>query len=247
MGLHLRGGGGGGLPVGKGTRRSSSVGRVVEKEVALEVVEGGSADLLVGDLNLRLQVLVALIPRSRPGKMVSVPATVSSLAMDKSNNAAGSEPNSTTAVKRIQVKRNVGADGASGSRTSASPRARSPAKANARVSNENQNINSGQHQQQPMSLSRSNSRKAEHSPCRRNPLSEIDTNVIVEQMPSPGIKTKNNNLSQAPVQKPNADNYRVLQGAKNKLDDSLKNVNCKAKEQPQLMAAGTAGTMWTRQ
>ncbi|CAI9780864.1 unnamed protein product [Fraxinus pennsylvanica] len=176
---------------------------------------------------------------SRPGKMVSVPATVSPLAMDKSNNAGGGEPNSTTAVKRIQVKRNVGVDGAAGSRASASPRTQSPARANARVCNENQNINSGQNQQQLVSLSRSNSRKAEHSPYRRNPLGEIDTNVIAEHMPSsPGIKTKNNILSQAPVQKPNADNNRR---AKYKPDNSLTNVNCKAKERPQLMAEETTG------
>ncbi|KAL2531126.1 hypothetical protein Adt_04477 [Abeliophyllum distichum] len=219
-GSRERGGSGGG-----GRRISRSPGRRSESPITSSSCANSSSTNANGDRG------------GRPGKMVSVPATVSSLAMDKSNNAAGSEPNSTTAVKRIQVKRNVGADGAACSRTIASPRARSPARANARVSNENQNINSGQ----PMSLSRSNSRKSDHSPYRRNPLSEIDTNVIVEQMPSPGIKTKNNNLSQAPVQKPNADNNRVLHGAKNKLDNSLKNVNCKAKEQPQLMAEGTAG------
>ncbi|EYU25642.1 hypothetical protein MIMGU_mgv1a003662mg [Erythranthe guttata] len=64
---------------------------------------------------------------SRPGKMVSVPATVSSMAMDKSTNAG--EPNSGAAIKRIQVKRNVGGDGAAvgTTRTASSPRARSPA------------------------------------------------------------------------------------------------------------------------
>lgn len=125
---------------------------------------------------------------NRPGKMVSVPATVSSMAMvDKSNNNAGggTETISASAVKRIQVKRNVGCDAAAvvvGSRTAASPRARSPARVNARaVSSENQNTNSAQNmqQQQPLSLSRSNSRKAEQSPYRRNPLGEIDTNVVI--------------------------------------------------------------------
>lgn len=122
----------------------------------------------------------------RPGKMVSVPATVSSLAMDKSNNAGGAESISASAVKRIQVKRNAGADGA---RTAASPRARSPARSNIKVLNDNP-------QQQPGSLSRSNSRKAEHSPFRRNPLAEIDTNVVIEQMPLPGAKTSNTNATQ---------------------------------------------------
>lgn len=117
---------------------------------------------------------------SRPGKMVSVPATVSSLAMDKSTNSGGggSEGGGVASVKRIQVKRNVGGDGAVGTRTGASPRARSPARV--RASNENQNVNMSQNQQQqqPISLSRSNSRKAENSPYRRNPLGEIDNNVI---------------------------------------------------------------------
>ncbi|KAL0462522.1 UNVERIFIED_CONTAM: hypothetical protein Slati_0139800 [Sesamum latifolium] len=117
---------------------------------------------------------------SRPGKMVSVPATVTSLAMDKSANCGGGggggEGNGGAGVKRIQVKRNVGGDGAVGTRTGASPRARSPARA--RASSENQNVNMSQNQQQPISLSRSNSRKAESSPYRRNPLGEIDNNVI---------------------------------------------------------------------
>ncbi|GJT63915.1 putative receptor-like protein kinase-like protein [Tanacetum coccineum] len=112
---------------------------------------------------------------TRPGKMVSVPAT------DKSGNVAvGGE-----GVKRIQVKRNGGGDvAAAGSRTAASPRARSPARANLRVLNENQNQN-----QQPLTLSRSNSRKAEHSPYRRNPLAEIDTNAVGSEQP--GSKKQN--------------------------------------------------------
>ncbi|WCJ25091.1 hypothetical protein M5689_007002 [Euphorbia peplus] len=106
---------------------------------------------------------------TRPGKMVSVPATVSSLAIDKSNN--GVESQMASGVKRISVKRNAGE--AAGSRTAASPRSKSPARGNARGgSNEN-------NQQQQPSLSRSNSRKAEHSPYRRNPLSEIDPNSLV--------------------------------------------------------------------
>ncbi|KAH0717078.1 hypothetical protein KY285_013109 [Solanum tuberosum] len=94
----------------------------------------------------------------RPGKMVSVPATVSSLMMDKNADLI-----STATIQRIQVKRNVG---------SASPRARSrsgsPAKVNLKASTENMNF-----QQQ----SRSNSRKKEDSPFRRNPSSETDTPV----------------------------------------------------------------------
>ncbi|XP_076900347.1 uncharacterized protein At1g65710-like [Bidens hawaiensis] len=112
---------------------------------------------------------------NRPGKMVSVPAT------DKSNNAGGGEAGG---VKRIQVKRNAGdaVSGAVGTRTAASPRARSP-RTNLRVLNENQNP-------QPVTLSRSNSRKAEQSPYRRNPLGDIDTNAGSEQ---PGSKVNKNN------------------------------------------------------
>ncbi|KAI3722951.1 hypothetical protein L2E82_34183 [Cichorium intybus] len=116
---------------------------------------------------------------NRPGKMVSVPAT------DKTNNAGGVEA-VAGGVKKIQVKRNAGE--AVGSRTAASPRARSPARANLRVLNENQN-------QQPLTLSRSNSRKAEHSPYRRNPLSEIDTNAAGSEQP----------ISKAQIQKPNVE------------------------------------------
>ncbi|CAH1437057.1 unnamed protein product [Lactuca virosa] len=104
---------------------------------------------------------------NRPGKMVSVPAT------DKSNNPGGVEV-VAGGVKKIQVKRNAGE--ALGSRTAASPRSKSPARANLRVLNENQN-------QQPLTLSRSNSRKAEHSPYRRNPLAEIDTNAAGSDQP----------------------------------------------------------------
>ncbi|CAK9136419.1 unnamed protein product [Ilex paraguariensis] len=158
---------------------------------------------------------------SRPGKMVSVPATVSSLVMDKSNNGGGAEPISAVAIKRIQVKRNVG-DATTGSRSAASPRARSPARANVRASNENQN---SQHQQQPLSLSRSNSRKAEQSPYRRNPLSEIDTNVVTcDQLAVPRDKAPNKNIvSQAPMQKPDVENVsknKAAQGIDNKTTTS---------------------------
>lgn len=127
---------------------------------------------------------------SRPGKMVSVPATVTSLVMDKSNNNGPAEPitTTTTTVKRISVKRNVGeAAGVVVSRTAASPRSQSPARThanNGRTSNENQ--------QQP-SLSRSSSRKAEHSPYRRNPLSEIDSNSLAIPQSTCNNKASNNN------------------------------------------------------
>ncbi|KAK4274959.1 hypothetical protein QN277_018112 [Acacia crassicarpa] len=98
---------------------------------------------------------------TRPGKMLSVPPTVSSLAMDKSNNGDGG-------IVRVSVKRNVGA---------ASPRTLSPARANGNAANCKVTLCSENHQQQP-SLSRNSSRKTEKSPHRRNPLSEIDVNSL---------------------------------------------------------------------
>ncbi|KAE8655006.1 putative Retrotransposon protein [Hibiscus syriacus] len=108
---------------------------------------------------------------NRPGKMVSVPPTVSSLATDKSINGVEAATTTANGVKRISVKRNVGESPA---RTAASPRSQSPAKTNP---NPNNAKGCNENQQQP-ALSRSSSRKAEHSPYRRNPLSEIDPNSL---------------------------------------------------------------------
>ncbi|XP_073277347.1 uncharacterized protein At1g65710-like [Primulina huaijiensis] len=143
----------------------------------------------------------------KPAKMVSVPAT------DKSGNGCA-EPDLDVAVKRNQVKRNAGGDGAVASRTASTPRTQSPARV--KVSNENQNVNPGQ-VQQPLPLSRSNSRKAEISPCRRNPLGEIDTNIIL----------------QTPQPKQNADTNQGA--AENKLRCSNPtNSNCKTKNETQV-------------
>ncbi|RDY07953.1 hypothetical protein CR513_07857, partial [Mucuna pruriens] len=145
---------------------------------------------------------------SRPGKMVSVPATVSSLVLDKSNNC---DPAAESATKRITVKRSVGDVG---SRTAASPRAQSPARVNSNVARDKVLSENLQHQQP--SLSRNNSsRKTEQSPYRRNPLSEVDTNSKV-QPNKPKIEAEAN-------QKPNG---RVT------LEKGV-SVNCKTKEQHQ--------------
>lgn len=119
---------------------------------------------------------------SRPGKMkmVSVPATV----MDKNSNG---ESATTGSIKRISVKRNAGdaVNVAVGSRNAASPHSQSPARggANAKASNDSL---------QP-SLSRSSSRKAEQSPYRRNPLSELDPNSLA--YPQAHINNTNNKSS----------------------------------------------------
>ncbi|OIV95684.1 hypothetical protein TanjilG_01478 [Lupinus angustifolius] len=104
---------------------------------------------------------------SRPERMVSVPATISY----KSNGVGaggGGEFATTTSVKRITVRRNVGAP---------SPRSQSPARTNENAANGNQ-VSSAENQQQQFSLSRNSSRKAEQSPHRRNTLSEIDPNTL---------------------------------------------------------------------
>lgn len=114
---------------------------------------------------------------SRPAKMVSVPATVCHMEMDKNNivngGCGGTNDSVTVAtVKRISVKRNVGeATAIAGTRVASSPRSQSPARTNGNI----KVLDENQQQQQP-SLSRSSSRKAEQSPYRRNPLSEIDPN-----------------------------------------------------------------------
>ncbi|KAF2290570.1 hypothetical protein GH714_014471 [Hevea brasiliensis] len=115
-----------------------------------------------------------------------------SLTMDRSNN--GEESQTANAIKRISVKRNVGDAALAGSRGAASPRSQSPARTNAKGSNEN-------NQQQP-SLSRNSSRKADQSPYRRNPLSEIDPNSLVYAQATGNNKTVcvNNNNSGSRVQ-----------------------------------------------
>lgn len=119
---------------------------------------------------------IANARNNKPGKMVSVPATVSSLVMDKSNNNGGgggggefAAAAAATSIQRITVRRNVGA---------ASPRSQSPARPNGNAAN----------QLQP-SLSRNNSRKAEQSPQRRIPLSEVEPNSLA----FPLSTTNNNN------------------------------------------------------
>ncbi|KAK7301994.1 hypothetical protein RJT34_12871 [Clitoria ternatea] len=143
---------------------------------------------------------------SRPAKMVSVPATVSSLVMDKSNNGGGECAAATTGIKRITVKRNVGA---------ASPRSQSPARANGNVANANKALN--ENQLQP-SLSRNNSRKEEQSPYKRNPLSEIEPNSLA--FPH---STANNRVQNRPKKE-----FEVEANQKPRLVKGV-SVNCKTK------------------
>ncbi|KAK9284579.1 hypothetical protein L1049_023755 [Liquidambar formosana] len=199
--------GGGGGANGSGRRVSRSPGRRSETSHSTTSTNGATTPATATASGNHTT-------SSRPGKMVSVPATVSSLAMDKSNNGGGgAETATTTAIKRVSVKRNVG-EAVPNSRSAASPRSQSPAKtnnANAKLSSENQNAHSCQ---QP-SLSRSSSRKAERSPYRRTPLNEVDTNSLVFQQP-PSNKTASNFVTQAPMQKPDVEEMHnrkvVIQG-----------------------------------
>ncbi|GKV20361.1 hypothetical protein SLEP1_g30498 [Rubroshorea leprosula] len=124
--------------------------------------------------------------------------------MDKNNTDQG-------AIKRITVKRNVAADTAvASSRTAASPRSRSPARTNPKGCNENQ-------QQQP-SLSRNPSRKAEHSPYRRNPLGEIDPSTRKKSELSPYRRNPLSEIDPNSLQYPqcaggiNKEQHRVEEG-----------------------------------
>ncbi|XP_021735884.1 uncharacterized protein At1g65710-like isoform X2 [Chenopodium quinoa] len=105
----------------------------------------------------------------RPGKLVSVPATVTSLSVEKGSVGNGNDGN----VKRVLVKRNVGSP-----RSQSPARAISPARASSPVRGGNQGNGGGQQQPVSAPLSRNGSRKAEHSPFRRTPLNEIDINSL---------------------------------------------------------------------
>ncbi|GAV61732.1 hypothetical protein CFOL_v3_05258 [Cephalotus follicularis] len=170
---------------------------------------------------------------NKPSKMVSVPATVSSLTMDKSNNAVEPQATTTTVIKRISVKRNAG----EGPRNAASPRSQSPVRANARGGGANEN------QQQP-SLSRSSSRKADQSPYRRNPLSEIDPNSLAYPQLASNKTPCTNALNQAPMQKPNVENKNdgivaevtnYKSSSRSMANNKAVNQNYTAKEQQQIL------------
>uniref|UniRef100_A0A803LQP0 Uncharacterized protein n=1 Tax=Chenopodium quinoa TaxID=63459 RepID=A0A803LQP0_CHEQI len=100
---------------------------------------------------------------------VSVPATVTSLSVEKGSVGNGNDGN----VKRVLVKRNVGSP-----RSQSPARAISPARASSPVRGGNQGNGGGQQQPVSAPLSRNGSRKAEHSPFRRTPLNEIDINSL---------------------------------------------------------------------
>ncbi|CAJ1960679.1 unnamed protein product [Sphenostylis stenocarpa] len=171
---------------------------------------------------------------SRPGKMVSVPATVSSLVMDKSNNngGGGAESVATTGIKRITVKRNVGA---------ASPRSQSPARANGNASNANKASN--ENQQQP-SLSRSSSRKAEQSPYKRNPLNEIEPNSLA--FPHSTANNNSSRVQNKPKKEFESEAIQRTNSSRTALDQGV-SLNCKAKVQQEedikVLSSSTDKTM----
>ncbi|KAK2430589.1 hypothetical protein QL285_028909 [Trifolium repens] len=153
---------------------------------------------------------------TRPGKMVTVPATVTSLVMDKSNNGES--------VKRVNVKRNV-----------ASPRSMSPARG---IGN---GVNQQQQQNQPSLSRNSSARKTEVSPYRRNPLSDVDPNSLSYPQSNAnngGTKVQNKGkkeIEAETVQKPNVD---MKDSKRNRTNnrvaiEKVVNVNCHTKEQQQ--------------
>ncbi|XP_014517075.1 uncharacterized protein At1g65710 [Vigna radiata var. radiata] len=153
---------------------------------------------------------------SRPGKMVSVPATVSSLVMDKSNNnGGGGESAATTGIKRITVKRNVGV---------ASPRSQSPARANGNAANANKAFNENQ---QPPSLSRSSSRKAEQSPYKRNPLSEIEPNSLA--FPHSAANNNSSRVQNKPKKEFETEAIQRTNSSRTAVDKGM-TVNCKTND-----------------
>jgi hypothetical protein len=116
--------------------------------------------------------------KTKPAKMVSVPAR--------------EKPAEVGSVKKSANGNTVS------SKRNASPRSRSPASnsLNRNVGGGNENAGGGA---QP-SLSRSSSRKAEHSPYRRNPMAEIDENLLKgNQNGSVSFKSQKGNQAQSQV------------------------------------------------
>ncbi|XP_011048774.1 PREDICTED: uncharacterized protein LOC105142708 [Populus euphratica] len=239
-------------------RGSGSSGRRVSRSPCRRLETTQNSGVTAGNANATVNANNTGGPSNGPGKMVSVPATVSSLVVDKSNN--GVEPQATAGIKRISVKRNVGEAALTCSRTVTSPRSKSPARTNAKTSNENN--------QQP-SLSRSNSRKADHSPYRRNPLSEIDLNSLQYLLPPANkatctsnnraqirnkdiegqvvVKESFNLPNQTPMKKQNSEkNNRVNAQVTNCRDSSIVSLENKiSKEQQMEEAKGQPTDMTT--
>ncbi|CAA7390417.1 unnamed protein product [Spirodela intermedia] len=139
--------------------------------------------------------------RQTPGKMVSVPAREKPSV---SSEAGGGGMGSRKPPPPFSL-----ADGGNkrgGEMRSGSPRSRSPG-------NPSRSCNENTH-----SLSRSSSRKAEQSPYRRNPMSEVDGNIVlkVDQPPSlkadqmshnDNNKAHNNRKSEEGMRKPTTSNH----------------------------------------
>jgi hypothetical protein len=98
----------------------------------------------------------------------------------------------------------------------ASPSSKSPARTNAKTSNENN--------QQP-SLSRSNSRKADQSPYRRNPLSEIDLNSLQYSQP-PANKATCTSNNRARIRNKDIEGQVVVKESFNLLNQVLLTFQC---------------------
>jgi hypothetical protein len=195
-------------------RGSGSSGRRVSRSPGRRSETTQNTGVTAGNANATVNANNTGGPSNRPGKLVSVPATVSSLVVDKSNN--GVEPQATAGIRRISVKRNVGEAALTCSRMVASPSSKSPARTNAKTSNENN--------QQP-SLSRSNSRKADQSPYRRNPLSEIDLNSLQYSQP-PANKATCTSNNRARIRNKDIEGQVVVKESFNLLNQVLLTFQC---------------------
>ncbi|KAK1256640.1 hypothetical protein QJS04_geneDACA024800 [Acorus gramineus] len=125
-----------------------------------------------------------------PGKRTTDPTTNPAVAAD--HHVASSSSSSGTSSS-VRTKSSMASGAAAGAnRTSRSPRARSPARTARAPSDENAIPPPTTTATQP-SLSRSSSRKAEQSPYRRYPLSEINDNTGAAEIPFAGSATSADN------------------------------------------------------
>uniref|UniRef100_A0A6N2KXZ7 Uncharacterized protein n=1 Tax=Salix viminalis TaxID=40686 RepID=A0A6N2KXZ7_SALVM len=114
-------------------------------------------------------------------------------------NHAG-DPSNRPGKMRISVKRNVCEAALTGTRTASSPRSKSPARTNAKTSNEN-------------------NQKADQTPYRRNPLSEIDPNSLKYSQP-PGNKATCTSYNRAQIRNNDIDGQVAVKESFNLLNQT---------------------------
>ncbi|MQM05161.1 hypothetical protein Taro_037969 [Colocasia esculenta] len=158
--------------------------------------------------------------RQPPGKMVSVPAREKTTTVPSEVGCGMSVRKATTAAPLLSAAVDGGNKRSSsevGGLRSASPRTRSPANPTRSCTNENTHSQLHLPPQQPQSLSRSSSRKTEQSPYRRNPMAEVDGNILsrMEQPPPPkaNLQMQNDNKMQSTSKKADEGTRKPLQSS----------------------------------